>query len=546
MKVMSKLLLSIICLSLIFFMVDMTNAQAGRIPKAGSPPVIDGTLDGVWYSTTNAAGVIRDNSMPDSPEDLWYDDYFAFRAMWDADNLYIFVEVRDDVIYTEAGNSYENDSIELFCDANNSKGTSVDGLDDVQIRWEYLDATTADLDLSHLPDFPIGNVEFAIVDVTHPDDSPGWNLEFSIPMADLSLDLVDSGDSIGFEVQLNENDGEGRDAILRWWGDDNAGWNNPSYWGVATLCNSVADSVMKVVKAASAPTIDGVLDNVWLTAIETSQNTYVTLPAADNPYADLSDYGDLHVSFRTMWDEDAFYFFVEVIDDTIYAIGTDPWNLDGFEICIDGNNAKTAAYDGDDVQHRWVHGITEPTAGGFGGPGVWAWGVLTDPPGYTFELKILAADLTQFPLELDQVIGIEVQVNDNEGTASRENMARWWGNDNIAWSTPSLWGTAILAAAVPSVVSPEPKVAGDFRLSQNYPNPFNPTTTINFTIDERSTVKLTVYNILGNEIATLINEVKTPGSYTASFDGSNLTSGVYFYKLEAGADVFTKKMMLLK
>jgi photosystem II stability/assembly factor-like uncharacterized protein len=85
-----------------------------------------------------------------------------------------------------------------------------------------------------------------------------------------------------------------------------------------------------------------------------------------------------------------------------------------------------------------------------------------------------------------------------------------------------------------------------FLLSQNYPNPFNPTTTIRYEISERSFVTIKVYDVLGSEVATLVNEEKTIGDYEVEFDGSGLTSGIYFYQLKAGNFVETKKMILLK
>ena len=81
---------------------------------------------------------------------------------------------------------------------------------------------------------------------------------------------------------------------------------------------------------------------------------------------------------------------------------------------------------------------------------------------------------------------------------------------------------------------------------QNYPNPFNPSTTIKFQIPNSSFVNLKVYDVLGNEVATLVNEEKPAGTYQLSFDASNLSSGIYFYKLQAGNIVETKKMILLK
>jgi hypothetical protein len=85
-----------------------------------------------------------------------------------------------------------------------------------------------------------------------------------------------------------------------------------------------------------------------------------------------------------------------------------------------------------------------------------------------------------------------------------------------------------------------------FILSQNYPNPFNPSTTINFSVPSSEFVRLKVYDILGNEVATLVNEEKPTGSYEVNFDASSLSTGVYFYKLQAGSFIETKKMILLR
>jgi hypothetical protein len=109
-------------------------------------------------------------------------------------------------------------------------------------------------------------------------------------------------------------------------------------------------------------------------------------------------------------------------------------------------------------------------------------------------------------------------------------------------------------------VEQETEIKLNFLLSQNYPNPFNPSTRIIFTIptsplnpspyqgegNRESFVSLIVYDVLGNEIATLVNEEKPPGTYEVTFNADDLTSGIYFYQLRAGNFVETKKMILLR
>ncbi len=89
-------------------------------------------------------------------------------------------------------------------------------------------------------------------------------------------------------------------------------------------------------------------------------------------------------------------------------------------------------------------------------------------------------------------------------------------------------------------------VPAEFSLSQNYPNPFNPSTKIDFDLPYDGNVKIILYDISGRETATLINEFKSAGYYTIRFNGSNLSSGIYFYRLVAGKNIFSKSMMILK
>ena len=94
----------------------------------------------------------------------------------------------------------------------------------------------------------------------------------------------------------------------------------------------------------------------------------------------------------------------------------------------------------------------------------------------------------------------------------------------------------------------------EFGLEQNYPNPFNPTTTIQFSVPNRSSVTLKIFDILGREVATLVDDEREPGEYKVQFDASAFASGVYFYRIHAraadgeGGETFvrTKKLMLLK
>ncbi|MBK6876823.1 MAG: T9SS type A sorting domain-containing protein [Ignavibacteria bacterium] len=107
----------------------------------------------------------------------------------------------------------------------------------------------------------------------------------------------------------------------------------------------------------------------------------------------------------------------------------------------------------------------------------------------------------------------------------------------------SVWRRPLLQTGI-TVISHE--VPESFALSQNYPNPFNPKTIINYQLRSTNLVKLTVYDVLGHEVATLVNEKQSAGTYQVEFDGSGLSSGVYFYKIVTQGFTDVKRMMLLK
>jgi hypothetical protein len=112
----------------------------------------------------------------------------------------------------------------------------------------------------------------------------------------------------------------------------------------------------------------------------------------------------------------------------------------------------------------------------------------------------------------------------------------WWAVDNVTIHACDLVG-------VPKEKEPVPV---NYSLSQNYPNPFNPTTMISYALPRSGFVKLTVYDVIGREVKTLVNEYKTAGTYNVAFDGSSLASGLYIYKITAGDYTGVKKMILVK
>jgi hypothetical protein len=116
-------------------------------------------------------------------------------------------------------------------------------------------------------------------------------------------------------------------------------------------------------------------------------------------------------------------------------------------------------------------------------------------------------------------------------------------------NTGDMWNFASdkkITIAVPSGITPNNGGIKDYKLFQNYPNPFNPSTSIKFDVREAGDVKIVVYDLTGKAVQTLVNSKLQSGSYETSFNGSNLNSGVYFYKLISNGFTETKKMFLIK
>lgn len=109
-----------------------------------------------------------------------------------------------------------------------------------------------------------------------------------------------------------------------------------------------------------------------------------------------------------------------------------------------------------------------------------------------------------------------------------------------------LWIALLYKQGLLAVRNELGEIPKQFHLEQNFPNPFNPTTNIQFSVTKGASVSLIVYDMLGKEVATLVNEYLEPGNYTSMFSARSLSSGMYYYRLQSGNNVETKKMVMMK
>ena len=282
---------------------------------------------------------------------------------------------------------------------------------------------------------------------------------------------------------------------------------------------------------------------------------------------------DYSLSAYLAFDADNLYFAADVTDD-IYGYTVrhgDPWMNDAINFYIglyDANNAPTfTSYKRGATPHYEIRfdeeRVTTGNSDSLVYPGAnYYFGQKSLSPGYYFEAKISLSDLAtkrnaSYTGALDDVfhpeegmrIGIDFSCNDRDLGADRELVFCYspYNLDN-SWSDPSRWLWTWIGNKMTVGVEDETNsnVVSSFNLAQNYPNPFNPSTKISYALQNPELVTLRVFDVLGREVATLVNQYQSAGNHTVSFDASSLSSGMYFYKIEAGSFQSIKKMMLLK
>ncbi|GAB5409588.1 MAG: hypothetical protein BalsKO_19530 [Balneolaceae bacterium] len=162
---------------------------------------------------------------------------------------------------------------------------------------------------------------------------------------------------------------------------------------------------------------------------------------------------------------------------------------------------------------------------------------------YEFDVTNVDPTVNSVPLRLDDGTGIQ---NVSFILTEKDTYAAMFSDDDSG-GEHGVWNKVVYGQAlVTNNENEQTSAPKKFRLNQNYPNPFNPTTNIEFNLIEASIVSLTVFNALGQEVATLIDSNLNAGAHSITWNASNSPSGIYFYRLRAGNFVQTNKMLLLK
>ena len=341
--------------------------------------------------------------------------------------------------------------------------------------------------------------------------------------------------------------------------------------GPFTISAAITNKAKGIATISLKPPANFVADGDVTEWLESDIKPFMLTPSESNwSLGTFTDDLDLTATCYLAMDEDNFYMAFDVVDN-IYSYDPegDFWQDDIIEFYIGlynttkkHNGFKRGAepdYKFIILSDRLIHDVA-----GFS-PAMYPNG----HPNYNFtplgmsdyviEVKIpfdsllvrSAAGDKRFHPKNGMKITMDINVHDSDSKNVREGLLSF---SNIAkdnsWQGPQNWGYTWIGdttAVATSVKGQEkPAMVSDYVLAQNYPNPFNPTTSIFYAIPKASQVKLEIYNHLGQVVKTLVNEYQQAGSFKVDFDAENLSSGVYFYRIQAGNYQKTMKMLLMR
>jgi len=207
--------------------LGLAGAAAGQdwdiqIPSTSTPPVIDGQVDGLWSIASVQYITVPIEGTVDSPEDC----SGSWRVMWDSENIYVIVDVNDENLFNDSGNSYQDDSVEFYFDGGNSKGGSPLSDNDRQYTFGW----TAD-------EIQGTNQDTAGVEHAQVNTETGWRIEMKLPWSSLQDEAPAFGDLIGIDCFYNDDDNgaDTRESQVATFADDSGDWQNPADWGTGIL-----------------------------------------------------------------------------------------------------------------------------------------------------------------------------------------------------------------------------------------------------------------------------------------------------------------------
>jgi hypothetical protein len=283
-----------------------------------------------------------------------------------------------------------------------------------------------------------------------------------------------------------------------------------------------------------------------------------------NVWATVDSDDDAYVKLYIAADAEKLYIAADVTDDAFNVGAGNWWEQDAMEVFMglyDQRGPKHAgagrgaepdykfAFLGDSafVEFGTSTGLSDKSYVEYANSGV------NGSPNAVIEFSIRLDSLAKintdsvFVAKEGMRIPIEPAWHDNDGSGWEGNLFMSKNNTDNAWQTPSVWSHTYVGRYDGDILSTQDDiVASSFELKRNYPNPFNPSTTIEYSLGLAGPTKLMIYDVLGRELVTLVDEYRPAGVHKVMWNASGLPSGVYFYRLESSDFNRTQKMILMK
>jgi len=358
-----------------------------------------------------------------------------YKILWDDQGFYLLVEIMDDVLTNDVTPQYwKNDMVEIYFDMDNSKNILKPGA-----PWNVTSYDDNDFQFHHVIDIPgvNGGPEGADVALAYDLNQTGkYVLEFHFDWADLGLtEALAEGDQIGFDITAGDNDAaDTRESYLAWNTPTGEVYHDASLFGTLTLLAS------NLTEVPAGVVIDGKPDPVWhdLPVYELTK-----VIQGEEPI----DVNDFSGTFKTYWDEAGIYVWALVVDDTLTPDqGNQPWKNDNIEVYFDMDNSKNplpegaswnvTSYDDNDFQKRAVFSLT--TGDNIGQ-------VIQEGDFYSVEILYTWEELgLTEALSLNDTIGFDVIIGDNDGADNRKTQISWNSVDAEAYHNASRFGTLYL------------------------------------------------------------------------------------------------------
>ena len=541
----------------------MGRLVISKIPTANAP-TMDQKVENVWNCVDATwAEYVAQGKVAD-----WSDFSGWAKYLYDGSTLYGLYYVQDDIINLDnTVADWQMQGVEFFIDAANTHTTDITVNQAGSVAAHYALLCPQDPDsVAAAFGKDIHYTWWEDTASSNHDGPVGYFVKFSVSLDSLGfVTPVEAGTIASFQLQLNDNDGgSGRNYVMNWnYSPSNTDWQTTELWGEAVFGADGAEVgenlTYKLLKTSTAPTIDGDMDAAYAGANPLTADYFPGGTPMANPQ-------DCDWRFYGLYDANNLYGFYTVYDDLINLDNTiADWQMQGVEFFIDAANTHTTEVTvnqgGTSVAYHYAllcPQDPDSVAAAFGKGIEYAWkelpniandSLFSSRIGYTVEFKA-SLDSLGFvtPVELGTKASWQVQVNDNDGGSGRNHVTNWWYSPgNTDWQTTELWGDVIFGpSTVVGVEKQSRQIANSYRLGQNYPNPFNPSTNFEFQVSKAGFISVRVYDILGREVAMLVNEVKQPGTYYAKWNAAGFSSGLYFCKMQAGNFTETKKMILIK